>query len=353
MVRAAVKQVARRVFGERVFYLAERARERLRTLMTRLRGSLYSPALSRYGKSPCLWSKGISQVCDFGGPAWYWLDATESCQPERFFSRHYVGAHGLVWVRLSTLSRSGARCDLDNFVRAALPTIRHPFALITTDGDVSVPSELPRSTAEALLESPWLVSWNTQNYDGYVHPKLAPIPVGLDLHTPRPWISPRRLVSLLQDIRRTRLPVEQLPLRAFCDLGLSPYPDRRYAVSTLLNCEHVDFLTCRLSQEEIWARYARYPFVLSARGNGLDCHRTWELLYLGCVVITKSSSLDPLFSELPVVIVEDWREVQQKANLAKWLERYGDLTDRDHIWQRLKPDHFLRPIRQAVDAAKA
>lgn len=75
----------------------------------------------RYGKS-CLWSKGISQVCDFSGPAWYWLDATESCQPECFFFRDYAGAHGLVWVRLSTRSRNGARCDLNNFVRAALPT---------------------------------------------------------------------------------------------------------------------------------------------------------------------------------------------------------------------------------------
>jgi hypothetical protein len=356
MARAAAKQVVRRALGERMFYLAKRARDRVRqltTLTTRLRRSLYSPALGRYGKSPCLWSKGISQICNFNGPAWYWLDATESCQSEPFFSRHYAGAHGLVWVRLSTLSRNGARCDLDNFVRTALPNIRRPFALITTDGDVSVPSELPGSTVEALLESPWLVSWNTQNHDGYVHPKLAPIPIGLDLHTPRPRTSPRRLVSLLQNIRRSRLPVEQLPLRVFCDLGLSPWLERRNATSALLKCDHVDFLSSRLSQEAIWRCYAQYPFVLSARGNGLDCHRTWELLYLGCIVITKSSSLDPLFSELPVVIVEDWREVRQNANLAKWLERYGSLTGHDYIWQRLEPGHFLQSIRQAVEAANA
>jgi hypothetical protein len=332
-----------------MFYGLKRARDGLRTEITHLRSRMYSRALRRYGKSPCLWSKGISQACDFSGPAWYWLDATESCQPERFFFRYYAGAHGLVWVRLSTQARDGSRCDVDSFVRAALPTIRRPFALITTDGDLSVPSELPRSSVEALLESPWLVSWHTQNYDGYAHPKLAPIPIGLDFHSPRPWTSPKRLVSLLQDIRRNRLSAEQLPLRVFCDLGISAYPERRDAISALLNCDHVDFLASRLSQEAIWRRYARYPFVVSARGNGLDCHRTWELLYLGCIVITKSSSLDSLFYGLPVVIVEDWKEVRQAANLAKWLEQYYGLTDRAKVWQRLEPERYLRPIRQAVE----
>jgi len=67
----------------------------------------------------------------------------------------------------------------------ALPSIREPFSLITTDGDAAVPSDMTASTVEALLGNPWLVSWHTQNYDGYTHPKLFPFPIGLDLHTPR------------------------------------------------------------------------------------------------------------------------------------------------------------------------
>ena len=51
----------------------------------------------------------------------------------------------------------------------------------------------------------------------------------------------------------------------------------------------------RIPQEEIWSLYSHYPFVLSTRGNGLDCHRTWELLLLGSIVITRTSPLDPLF----------------------------------------------------------
>ena len=319
-----------------------------------LQNGSYSAALREFRKPRCLWSKGISQFCDFRGPDSYWLSATERCHSERFFRRHYAGAYGLVWVRLSSQSRDAAPCDLDNFVRASLQTIRRPFALITTDGDVSVPSELVGSTVKALLDCPWLVSWHTQNHDGYTHSKLAPFPIGLDLHTPRPGTTPVRLVSLLQSIRQSRIPIDELPLRVFCDLGsnLSAL-ERLNALTILRNCEHVDLLTSRLSQAAIWWRYAQYPFVVSARGNGLDCHRTWELLYLGCVVITKSSSLDPLFSGLPVVIVKDWNEVRQKSNLAEWLRQYGGLTDRDRIWRRLDPDRYLQPIRQAVDAVNA
>jgi hypothetical protein len=121
----------------------------------------------------------------------------------------------------------------------------------------------------------------------------------------------------------------------------------------LAHCEHIDLLTSRVSQSSIWQRYAQYPFVVSAKGNGLDSHRTWELLYLGCIVITKSSSLDPLFSELPVVIVDDWKEVRDHGNLTKWFRQYGGLTDRDHVWKRLAPTNLIEPIREAVHAASA
>lgn len=258
-----------------------------------------------------------------------------------------------MWVRLGTRSRDAEPCDLDSFVRAALPTIRRPFALITTDGDASVPTDLAEGTVKALLDCPWLVSWHTQNHDGTAQPKLAPFPIGLDLHTPRPWTSPKRLAALLEQTRRGRLPLDQVPLRVFCDLGFGPTPERRNALMMLFHCEHVDVLGSRLSQAEIWRRYAQYPFVVSAAGHGLDCYRTWELLYLGCIVITRSSPLDPLFTGLPVVIVEDWKEVRDKSNLVKWLQRYADLTDRERIWKRLEPATYLQPIREAVEAVNS
>ena len=301
---------------------------------------------------PCLWSKGISQHCDFKGSGTYWSDDTESLQPPTFFRTNYADAHGLVWLRLGTRSRHGLKCDLDGFVEEALPSIRQPFILITTDGDASVPSDFPTTTVNALLQCPWLVSWYTQNYEGGGHAKLAPLPIGLDLHTPRFCTGPEQLFSQLQTIRSARRPLDQLPLRVFCDLETALVSQaRRQAVAALRNCDHVDFQSKRVSQYEIWRRYASYPFVVSAAGNGLDCHRTWELLYLGSIVITKKSPLDPLFEGFPVVTVDDWNEVADKSNLAQWRQQYGGLTAREAIWSRLEAHRVLEPLRQSLAQA--
>jgi hypothetical protein len=318
-------------------------------IMRRLHARLYRAALPSLGRVPLLWSKGISQYCDVKGPRDYWLLPTESHQPESFFRRHYADAAGLVWLRLSGLSRKGKDCDLDNFVLAALPSIRRPFALVTTDGDVSVPSELRPETVAALLDNPWLVAWHTQNLDSPSHPKLTPIAIGLDLHTPRRWQMPRGAVSLLESIRDRRLAAGRQPLRVFSDMNVRNHNQaRRDATAALTGCGHVDFLDRSMPQAAIWQLYARYPFVLSVEGVGLDCHRTWELLYLGSIVITKTSPLDPLYRDLPVVIVDDWTEVRDESNLARWRERYAPLTGKAHVWPRLEPEAWLRPIRESL-----
>jgi hypothetical protein len=42
---------------------------------------------------------------------------------------------------------------------------------------------------------------------------------------------------------------------------------------------------------------------------GLDCHRTWEAILLGCIVIVKTSELDNLYEDLPVYIVNKWCDI--------------------------------------------
>lgn len=299
-----------------------------------------------------LWSKGIAAHCDVHGPPAYAHAHTEAGQGGAFFRAHYAAAGGVVWIRLGTRSRHGQPCDLDDFAAHALPAIRRPFALVTTDGDTAVPSELAPATVAALLDSPFLVGWRTQNHDGYRHPKLGPIPIGLDLHTPRPEGDADALAALLRRLRRRRVSLRGAPLRVFSDIGLNVNSgERRQALAQLDGCGHVDFLAARVSQEEVWRRYASYPFVLSAFGNGLDCHRTYEALYLGAIVIAKRSSLDPLYAGLPVALVDAWSEIRDAARLAAWRRQYGPLTRRRRVLARLHPETWLAPLRDAVAAA--
>lgn len=62
---------------------------------------------------------------------------------------------------------------------------------------------------------------------------------------------------------------------------------------------------------DIYEQNMKFPFWLSPRGNGVDCHRTWEALYLGRIPIVLSSEIDDLFTDLPVLIVKDWGEISE------------------------------------------
>lgn len=293
-----------------------------------------------------LWSKGIARLCDVSGSADYWREDTESVQPASRIADLYSGCGGLVWVRLGTRSRDGQPVDLDAFAQKALPTIRRPFVLLTTDGDAAVPSEIHPATVERLLTSPYLERWYTQNCDVSDVPKIRPFPIGLSLHNRRPFGSPKKTADELRQRSIAARPASERPMTVYSDIGVSlASDDRRAAVQVVKDLSHVHSQTRRISQSATWRRYARSRFVLSLKGNGIDAHRTWEALYLGAIVITLRSTLDPLYAGLPVVLLDDLHEIADPHNLVKWSNELLHLTDRNLVWQRLDPQRWVEILK--------
>jgi hypothetical protein len=106
----------------------------------------------------------------------------------------------------------------------------------------------------------------------------------------------------------------------------------RLEIKSLLPSLHlVDVPIQRLTEEQVWEKYSSYAFVVSVHGLGLDCHRTWEALYLGAVVITQHSSLDALLLPYRVVFVDDFRQV----NDLDWLKSQWKIATQ-------KPAHDLK-----------
>ena len=56
--------------------------------------------------------------------------------------------------------------------------------------------------------------------------------------------------------------------------------------------------------------------VVCPEGNGIDCHRVWETLLLGRVPIVKKSKAMNHFSDLPILFVDKWNEIED-LNLMK------------------------------------
>jgi hypothetical protein len=67
---------------------------------------------------------------------------------------------------------------------------------------------------------------------------------------------------------------------------------------------------------------ASCSFALSPPGNGFDCHRTWEAIYVRTIPIVKKSVWSDYFVELglPLLALEDWADLA--ALTPSYLEEY-------------------------------
>jgi hypothetical protein len=90
---------------------------------------------------------------------------------------------------------------------------------------------------------------------------------------------------------------------------------------------------------KIYERNRQYPFWLSPRGGGLDCHRTWEALYLDIIPIVWNSSLSILYENLPVVIINDHRELNETFLYEKFNEISKMKLSRTKFYQYEKLRH--------------
>ena len=202
---------------------------------------------------------------------------------------------------------------IDNFIKYK---INYKYILISGDSDNTI------SNNEILLkfiENDNLIHWYSQNCT-IVHPKITKIPIGLDYHTifshnNHEWgnkMSPLKQEEMLKNIISSNKP--------FYERYIKCYSNFHFSMNTLFGYDRKDALNQTphnlvfyepntISREQSWKNQSEYAFVISPHGNGLDCHRTWEALVLGCIPIVKTSDIDSLYYELPVLIVKNWTDI--------------------------------------------
>jgi len=299
-----------------------------------------------------VWSRGLALACDHNGGSTFVRGQRGARTALRFDPRDFerVKDGDLVWMRLIALPQ---------FLREALPRIKARFALLTGDEDWSIPGSFAGSAA--LLDSPKLVYWFSQNLDATAcHPKLQVLPIGLDFHTisngPR-WgheqATPAEQEAELEALRQSMPPTEQRLLSAHADFHFNKHKqqsfgdDRDSVQRALVGNPSVVFQAQKLKRIELWREKTRYAFVVSPHGNGLDCHRTWESLVLGNIVIVKCSSLDPLYEGLPVVIVDDWQHITHD-NLKLWHATHSGAFDQPEVQEKLTNAYWILRMRRLL-----
>jgi hypothetical protein len=220
---------------------------------------------------------------------------------------------------------------LGKFFKKVHPKIVSPYVLVVHNSDEAMPRPY-----ETYLEDPKILRWFAQNVENFSHKKLANLPIGL---ANRYWThgSIETVYKVLS--MKDAIPKEHL---LYLNIAVGTYVQERSHVFNLFKDKPYCYSPPLKSYEGYLTDLAKSAFVLSPRGNGIDCHRTWEALYMGSIPIVRKSSLDPLYVDLPVVIVDNWEEVDEQF-LESTLEAFAN---REFSMEKLSANYWHQVFNQ-------
>ncbi len=141
--------------------------------------------------------------------------------------------------------------------------------------------------------------------------RITPMPLGVD----------RRDVAAME--AAPRLPCSERDIELY--INLSPrYDERRQLLSQFARQQDWVTITGGRHMPEFFADLGRSQFVLSPRGRAWDCYRTYEAIAMGAVpIVRRTEPVSRVVDGLPVLVVDDWREVTRERLAAEY-SRFAD-----------------------------
>lgn len=251
--------------------------------------------------------------------------STESLATSMELTSLYGNHTHMIWLRNgSHKDEDISYGDLITFIDHVLPYRTRPFTLVCTDGDNAIPGEYDLLKIRHVLNHPLLVRFYAQNRDRVdFHPKLRPLPIGINAHDYiTESIETHQLPDYFRQIQKSHVWSQRKSI-ILVDVLNKSHTDRERVEYLCRGHPTFSLLTKRMPVREAHTLYASHKYVLSVRGNGLDCHRTWECVALGCVVIVCSSPLDSLYHNIPAIhIVDSWNDLLNPTFLSRLEQKY-------------------------------
>jgi len=201
------------------------------------------------------------------------------------------------------------------------------YILIAHNSDAPTPGRF-----RAYLDDPKLIAWFGQNYDGYEHPKMHPIPMGIANFC---W--PHGNADILKEIQEQRLPKQHL---AHMNFDKKTFLEERFPVFRQFTAASYCYRPPQKPYRGYMADLAASKFEIAPRGNAWDTHRIWESLYVGTIPIVKSSPLDKLYAGLPILIIQDWHQVNERF----LQQKYQEISSQTYNLEKTSMNYWSRLI---------
>jgi len=204
------------------------------------------------------------------------------------------------------------------------------------------------------LKNNKLKHWFTWN-KSVDHIKLSTIPIGLNYY--------RQVHVLKEFLDNTEKEKEKL-------LGINFSPNTNKIRSKLIEkgnnewnhfCEIIEkkedekvyyrksIIDGKIKIQETNIKYyeeiSKFKFILSPPGEGIDCHRTWEALYMGCIPIVENSTISDLYKDLPIVVVKNWNEINETFLVNKYVEINEKKKRGVYQMEKIELNYWLKKIK--------
>eukprot|EP00668_Euglena_longa_P016309 GGOE01020548.1.p1 GENE.GGOE01020548.1~~GGOE01020548.1.p1 ORF type:complete len:455 (+),score=99.34 GGOE01020548.1:27-1391(+) len=199
------------------------------------------------------------------------------------------------------------------------------FFLISHQRDFPICPEAVNDTraqiCEQLLAHPLLLRWYAINVFNQ-NRKLRGIPLGIHPKSVAEVFHARSRLQTLRPTIQTFLKFN-VPKHKDCRWRWSPHCHRRAVVLHLKKNgfpvpSRQDIADRIKDRAAYYATLMDHRFIITPPGNGYDSFRAWETLFLGRAAVLETTSIDPLFEQLPVVSVDFWQNLTVALLEAKW-----------------------------------
>ena len=261
------------------------------------------------------------------------------------------------WAVAATQGPKVKACDLvystlrptKDFLHHVHRRIRVPYMLISDTADEPITHY---HAVDALLHSQTLRHWWAVDNEVLDSPKMSSVPLGvMDSFEIGVKGKPQTVTfdANIGSYLGTILAAQSQPKTLWLMMQMSiTHPERRRVRAMFkagwgsAGIRLTPEMPTEMNVREYLMQLGKHRFVLSPRGNGLDAHRTWEALLVGAIPIVRSSALNPLYSQLPVLIVRDWSDVSPQL-LQSFLTNFSIRKPLYH-YEKLFADYWLGQI---------
>jgi|GEM_PF-628067 len=181
---------------------------------------------------------------------------------------------------------------LHDFFKKVLPKIKNRFILLSNNADNNISIEYKAYKKNMVMH------WYAQNLL-YEETNVTPLPIGIAN------LRYHKEINLINKARSSMNTKKNKILLAF-----RPNPERIEIRKKLSGIKTTDDVG-NVDKKTYYERIAEYKFIASPEGNGIDCHRTWESMYLKSVPIVIKNVMTEYFEKigLPIMTIDKWEDL--------------------------------------------